>query len=403
MRAVNWRAIPDVPETFRTGIRTMLKDERPNIMFRNYERMCKDLAERTKQNEELFYDKNRIAVRAHDVSGGPSEIVRPFAYTPEYTKAYTAFRMLSSFSITRRLLRDLAQNRPEFTPETILDFGAGPGTTLWAVEDIWPGAIQKCLNVEPSESMIEAGNHLMGFGPFDEERILVQWCSSITEPSVRKRKFSLVIAANVMGELPSDKARLAALQLMWNFVDPEGGELLLIEPATKWGFRTISTAREILADPENYDVEIEAPCTHSKTCPMTVSEMNPRKMWCQFPQRTPMPAVDSTLQKQKSVRSFPPTTKFSYVRARAVDEGEKKKHNKDDDDDDNDVIIKRERIIANPILRNKHLIMDTCDANGHLNRRTISKGKMKSFPGVYRDARKSEVGGVWVHPTITTD
>jgi len=206
---------------------------------------------------------------------------------------------------------------------------------------------------------------------------------------IQRRKHSLVVAANVMGELPSDKARLAALQIMWSMVDPEGGELLLIEPATKWGFRTIASAREVLADPENHDVEIQAPCTHNKTCPMTVSKMNPRKMWCQFPQRTPFPAVDSTLQKKKSVRSFPPTTKFSYVRARAVTK----------DDKADDLESKRERIIANPLLRNQHLIMDTCDSNGELTRRTISKGKMKQFPGKYRAARKSEVGDVWVHPT----
>ena len=208
---------------------------------------------------------------------------------------------------------------------------------------------------------------------------------------IQRRKHSLVVAANVMGELPSDKARLAALQIMWSMVDPEGGELLLIEPATKWGFRTIASAREVLADPENHDVEIQGPCTHNKTCPMTVSKMNPRKMWCQFPQRTPFPAVDSTLQKKKSVRSFPPTTKFSYVRARAV--GGKKTN-----DDESDVNTLHERIIATPLLRNQHLIMDTCDSNGELNRRTISKGKMKPFPGKYRTARKSETGDVWVHP-----
>ena len=155
------------------------------MLFRTYERMCQDLADRTSQNEKIFYDKRRPAVRAYDVHSGPSEILRPFAYSPEYTKSYTAFRMLSSFSVIRRLLQDLKETRPDFKPDSILDFGAGPGTTLWAAEDVWPDTVRKCLNVEPSESMIDAGNHLMGYGPFDEERILVQWCSSITEPSVR--------------------------------------------------------------------------------------------------------------------------------------------------------------------------------------------------------------------------
>ena len=105
----------------------MLQYERPNMLFRTYERMCQDLADRTKQNENIFYNKNRPIVRAQEVHSGPAEILRPFAYSPEYTKSYTAFRMLSSFSVIRRLLRDLAETRPSFEPDSILDFGAGPG------------------------------------------------------------------------------------------------------------------------------------------------------------------------------------------------------------------------------------------------------------------------------------
>ena len=79
------------------------------------------------------------------------------------------------------------------------------------------------------------------------------------------------------------------------------------------------------------------------------------------------------------MRSFPPTTKFSYVRARAVTKEDKA----------DDLKSKRERIIANPLLRNQHLIMDTCDSNGELTRRTISKGKMKLISGKYSSCKES--------------
>lgn len=390
---ISWRRIPeDVPRSLRENIQTLLRNERPNVLFESFENMCKSLASRTEENAARFVknkDEPFLAPGLHETDG--RDTLKPFAYTPTYTKAYLGFRMLSSYAVVRRLLRECANANPEFQPTSMLDFGAGPGTALWAAHDVWPGHIRECVNIEPSESMVQAGNYLLR----DAETAYanVSWHSTITDPSLKHTQYSLVVAANVMGELPSDRARAAALQIMWNHVDPDGGQLLLIEPGTKWGFRTIATARAVLADPANDGVRLEAPCTHAMACPMTSKETNPRGISCQFPQRTPMPVIDSSNQKRKSRHSFPPVTKFCYLRASA-NEGVSDETRTADETDE-----AYERIISPPLHRNKHVILDVCNSSGALQRRVYSKGKMKVYPGAYRVARKSEYGGLWVDPT----
>ena len=385
--SVKWRSIPQVPDTMNDAIRNLLTYEQPNVLYSEYERWCRSLSARTRRNTEMFMNKQKSKQFVTPPLHENDSFLEPFAYTPVYTKAYVGFRMTSSYAIIRRLLAECAFDNPTFQPTSVLDFGAGPATGMWAVESVWPSSAQTFVNVEPSESMVEAGNFVARSGPFEDRKI--EWRSTLTDPSLRSRKFSLVLGANVLGELPSDRARAAALQLLWKHVDPNGGTLLLVEPGTKWGFRAIASAREVLADDRNDQVRIDAPCTHSSSCPLLDKSTNPRGIWCRFPQRTPFPPLHSSTQRLKGAKSFPPVSNFSYVRASVS------KH----EDVDARVLGAPEgssRIMSPPLLRNKHVIMDMCDASGAIKRRTYSKGKMKPYPGVYRAARKSEAGGVWL-------
>eukprot|EP00939_MAST-03C_sp_MAST-3C-sp1_P005357 g5357.t1 len=387
--AIKWRSVPEVPSKLNERVRDLLKDDSPNVLYSDFEHLCQDLQKRTRKNGDIFVDKEKKnQFITPPLLDSADKFIEPFGYTPNRTKAYVGFRMTSSFAILRRLLRDCAENRPSFRPTSVLDFGAGPATGMWAVEDVWPGAARNFLNVEPSESMIEAGDFLMEGGPFDDRR--VEWCSTLTDPAIKSRRFSLVIGANVLGELPSDRARAAALQLMWRHVDPEEGTLLLVEPGTKWGFRAISTVRDVLVDRRNDEVSINAPCTHHMRCPLLEKEKNPRGIWCRFPQRAPYPPIVSSTQRLKGAKAFPPTSNFTYLLASAS--GEKRKHEERIDG----MIPGCDRIMSDPLLRNKHVIMDVCSAHGELERRTHSKGKLKPFPGAYRAARKSQSGGLWL-------
>lgn len=53
------------------------------------------------------------------------------------------------------------------------------------------------------------------------------------------------------------------------------------------------------------------------------------------------------------------------------------------------------RIVRPPLLRNKHTIVDVCTPYGRFERRTVSKGKMRTFPFAYRASRRAAWGGMW--------
>ena len=52
--------------------------------------------------------------------------------------AYLATRLPATYAAIRASLSAIADVRPEWTPRTLLDIGAGPGSALWAARDQWP-------------------------------------------------------------------------------------------------------------------------------------------------------------------------------------------------------------------------------------------------------------------------
>ena len=53
-------------------------------------------------------------------------------------RAYLAVRMPATYAAVRASLDAVAQLRPGFAPQSLLDAGAGPGTALFAARDCWP-------------------------------------------------------------------------------------------------------------------------------------------------------------------------------------------------------------------------------------------------------------------------
>ncbi len=52
-------------------------------------------------------------------------------YGQRETMAYLVSRFPSHYSVIYACLSQLKDRLPEFTPTNIMDFGCGPGTTLW--------------------------------------------------------------------------------------------------------------------------------------------------------------------------------------------------------------------------------------------------------------------------------
>ena len=50
--------------------------------------------------------------------------------------AYSVMRMPACYAVVFRVLRELHIARPLHSPQSLLDFGAGPGTAIWAAQQV---------------------------------------------------------------------------------------------------------------------------------------------------------------------------------------------------------------------------------------------------------------------------
>ena len=307
--------------------------------------------------------------------------------------------MLPAFGVVQRVLHEVGVRLPEFAPKSMLDFGAGPGTSLFCCADKWP-SISEAVLIEPSRSMTEVCEKLVGEGlevSVGRARSLPEYIGGVAREDFPK--FDIVTASYTFGELPSDPARLVALSLLWEMVE-DGGILVLVEGATPHGLDVIAQARTTLVEDkveygvvfgsdtaelpkEACNVQVIAPCTHALACPMAHKDYPAGRFrsGCHFVQRTQR-LLTNPSGKGSGVGRSEQTEKFSYIVMR-------KRGPCSLEDDLGQV----SRILRKPLLATRHVIMDVCGGSGKLERRTITKAN--SSGETYRRARKSTWGQLW--------
>jgi len=177
--------------------------------------------------------------------------------------AYLAARLPATYAATRASMEAVAALRPQFAPRSLLDFGAGPGTALWAARDAWPGLDTALL--------VESSKPIRGFGAeFADESGVAQvaWQTALEGAATH----DLVTLAYVLDEL-TDGSRAALIARLWSLA---GDTLLIVEPGTPAGWRRILEARAMLiAD----GAHLVAPCPHASACPLEAPD------WCHFSRR----------------------------------------------------------------------------------------------------------------------
>ena len=57
---------------------------------------------------------------------------------PDDALAYLLARAPATFAATAAVFGHINEVTPDFTPATLLDIGAGPGTATWAAMEAWP-------------------------------------------------------------------------------------------------------------------------------------------------------------------------------------------------------------------------------------------------------------------------
>lgn len=241
------------------------------------------------------FSRNDAAERSASISktyrdGGGSGAIR----TETDALAYALARMPATYAAVTASLNALVEIRPDFTPASLLDVGAGPGTATWAAA--------------------EAFSSLQGFALLDANDALRTLALNLFSDSFRLREVNyergearsalakadtadLVIASYMIGETSAVEQKTLA-ELMWQ---KTGDTLLVVEPGTPAGYARIIALRERLIA---QGAHVIAPCPHDDKCPLAAPD------WCHFTQRLQR----SRAHKQVKGAELPyEDEKFAYV------------------------------------------------------------------------------------------
>lgn len=183
-------------------------------------------------------------------------------------KAYLAARLPATFAAVRQAMELAADALPDFSPTTLLDVGAGPGTALWAAQDCWNN-IGKAQMLEASNPALVMGEVLSA----ELGEVTSTWIGGDAARDLEARPSAdLVTLCYVLDELaPAQQAALT--QALWAKTT---GLLLIVEPGTPAGWKRILAARAALVEA---GAHIAAPCPHEAPCPLAAPD------WCHFSRR----------------------------------------------------------------------------------------------------------------------
>jgi ribosomal protein RSM22 (predicted rRNA methylase) len=184
------------------------------------------------------------------------------------TRAYLATRLPATYAAVRASMAAVADIRPDWTPRSLLDVGAGPGSAFWASCDQWPSITQATM-VEGSEPIRRVGEQLAQKAAPKQ----TTWLAADIQRGLPKLdRADLVTLSYVLGELAPDAAA-PLIDRLWSLADDT---LLVVEPGTPAGWQRILQMRDRLIA---HGAHIVAPCAHAARCPLTAPD------WCHFSRR----------------------------------------------------------------------------------------------------------------------
>ncbi|MBS0634212.1 MAG: methyltransferase domain-containing protein [Verrucomicrobia bacterium] len=251
--------------------------------------------------------------------------------------AYIAARMPATFAVSCEVFRRLKEVAPSFSPKSMLDVGAGPGTCILGfLEEI--GSLEKKFLVERDEQFIPLAKEFLG--DFDWQQELP-----------KEGAFDLVSSSYMLSELDNPEEMVQKMAALTT------STIVLIDTGTPFGYATLMKARDILIA-QNFTVL--APCPHNHRCPAE---------WCHFSVRLPRSRIH---RQMKGAELGYEDEKFCYLIASKTLGRE----------------CSYERIIAPPKKRSGHAYFTLCMPDGTLSETIISK-KAKER---YQKAKKAEWG-----------
>uniref|UniRef100_UPI0037E8BFD9 ribosome assembly protein METTL17, mitochondrial n=1 Tax=Semicossyphus pulcher TaxID=241346 RepID=UPI0037E8BFD9 len=295
----------------------------------------------------------------------------PMKYNEELGVVYMAARLAGGYAAVRRALNEIKKRDPSFAPQSLLDFGSGLGTVVWASHLCWGDTLKEMVCVDSSGPMnILAERLLKGDDERAEPHIKQVYFRQFL-PVSPKVQFDLVAAAFTLSELQNAKDREEAVMTLWR---KTSSYLVLVENGTKEGHQMLMEARETLLKKQdktihdNRPASVFAPCPHELTCPkLTHEPITP----CNFQQQyQPLPLPGHNNQQRE---------KFSYlILSRTEPAGTETEG------------VDWARLIAPVQRRTRHVHCRMCCPDGQLQHLVVTAKKHSR--DVYRCARSSDWG-----------
>lgn len=278
---------------------------------------------------------------------------------------YLLSRAAPEYAIIVRILDEIKKFLPDYKPRSFFDFGSGVGTGTWAVNHFWKHDIFEYFCVDTSQSMHDLARLILCHGRDNVEMPYKGYFQRQFLPASSDLKYSIVLSAFSLFELPSIKSRLETIQKLWNKTEDF---LIIIENGTNAGFQIVNEAREFVLNLPNqkYKGYAFSPCPNDNVCPRYLEHQTPCNFLMKY-ESLPYPSKSEIYAEL-----------FSYVILR---KGERPK------DDP-----QWPRIVRAPVVRSGHTICKLCTAQGKLEEVIFAKSKYDQT--TYRCARSANWGDI---------
>lgn len=276
--------------------------------------------------------------------------------------AYAAYRMPATFEAVRSALDAFAEAVPEWVPGSHVDVGGGTGAATWAVSATWAGS-RPVTVLDWAEPALALGREIAAANPELRE---ASWRRARIGAALTLDATDLVTVSYVLNELtPADRTALV------DAAAAAAQAVVIVEAGTPAGYARVIEARDRLIDA---GFHVAAPCPHSSACPIV-----PGEDWCHFSARVSR----SSLHRQVKGGSLAyEDEKFSYVAAARFP-----------------VEPVASRVVRRPQIRKGQVLLDLCEAEEQLTRRTVTK----RHGDLYKAARDADWGDGWPPRTQSID
>jgi ribosomal protein RSM22 (predicted rRNA methylase) len=257
---IHQRHIERQPDWFRERVQTICEFRTSNQIQRLLKSwMVKTDVDRLNRYRfsSLGWGPNKIHNVGKEAEDASRRAVaeQKFVYGPDETIVYASYHLPGRFSILQRIFRDIRKFVPNFQPTSMLDFGCGPATggvaalAAWDFHATKPNSkqeppIKQYVGVDISQAMIDAAKIMLK----DElpNQIFFSRSFDVVQRALkREERYSMVVCAYTLSELPSDAARQAAVQMLYELLNKDG-ILVIVEQGDACGSHTVRTARHFL-------------------------------------------------------------------------------------------------------------------------------------------------------------